>query len=71
MGAAAFIMAELLQLPYAAVVVAAVIPSLLYYGTLFLCVDLEAAKARIGAALIENAPLQVVVWDFASHLELK
>jgi TRAP transporter 4TM/12TM fusion protein len=56
MGAAAFIMAELLQVSYGAVVVAAVIPSLLYYGTLFLCVDLEAAKAKIGAAQVEDAP---------------
>lgn len=56
MGAAAFIMAELLQVSYGAVVIAAIIPSLLYYGTLFLCVDLEAAKANIGAAQVDDAP---------------
>ncbi len=56
MGAAAFIMAEFLQVPYGAVVVAAIIPSLLYYGTLFICVDLEAAKKKIGSAKVENAP---------------
>jgi TRAP transporter 4TM/12TM fusion protein len=68
MGAAAFIMAELLQVPYGAVVIAATIPSLLYYGTLFICVDLEAAKNKIGAAQVENAPpfLQVLRagWHF-------
>jgi TRAP transporter 4TM/12TM fusion protein len=56
MGAAAFIMAELLHVPYAAVVIAAFLPALLYYGTLFICVDLEAGKAKIGAAQVTDAP---------------
>ena len=56
MGAAAFIMAEFLQVPYGAVVIAAVIPALLYYAALFIHVDLEAAKHRIGAAKVENIP---------------
>ena len=56
MGAAAFIMAEFLQVKYAAVAIAAVIPSLLYYAALFMHVDLEAAKARIGAAPVEDKP---------------
>jgi TRAP transporter 4TM/12TM fusion protein len=56
MGAAAFIMAEFLQVPYGAVAVAAVIPSLLYYAALFMHVDLEAAKQRIGAVQVADAP---------------
>jgi TRAP transporter 4TM/12TM fusion protein len=68
MGAAAFIMAELLQVPYSAVVIAATLPSILYYGTLFICVDLEAAKRKIGAAQVEDVPpfLQVLRdgWHF-------
>ena len=56
MGAAAFIMAEFLQVKYAQVAMAAVIPSLLYYAALFMHVDLEAAKHRIGAAPVENMP---------------
>ena len=56
MGAAAFIMAEFLQVPYGAVVVAAVIPAVLYYAALFIHVDLEAAKHHIGAAQVENVP---------------
>jgi TRAP transporter 4TM/12TM fusion protein len=54
MGAAAFIMAEFLQVSYGAVVVAAVIPALLYYAALFIHVDLEAAKHRIGAAQVDE-----------------
>ena len=56
MGAAAFIMAEFLQVKYAAVALAAVLPSLLYYAALFMHVDLEAAKRRIGAAQVEAMP---------------
>jgi TRAP transporter 4TM/12TM fusion protein len=56
MGAAAFIMAEFLQVPYGAVCIAAAIPALLYYACLFFHVDLEAAKHKIGAAKIADAP---------------
>ena len=68
MGAAAFIMAEFLQVSYGTVVIAAIIPAVLYYAALFMHVDLEAAKHRIGAAQIENIPsfLEVVKsgWHF-------
>ena len=56
MGAAAFIMAEFLQVPYGAVCIAAAIPAFLYYACLFFHVDLEAAKHKIGAAKIAEAP---------------
>jgi TRAP transporter 4TM/12TM fusion protein len=56
MGAAAFIMAEFLQVPYGTVAIAALIPSVLYYAALFMHVDLEAAKQHIGAAKVEDAP---------------
>lgn len=56
MGAAAFIMAEFLQVPYGTVCVAAAIPAILYYAALFIHVDLEAAKHKIGAAQVENMP---------------
>src|SRR5262249_40069628 len=56
MGASAFIMAEFLQVSYGAVCVAAAIPAFLYYACLFFHVDLEAAKRKIGAAAIADAP---------------
>ena len=56
MGAAAFIMAEFLQVSYGAVCIAAAIPAILYYACLFIHVDLEAAKQKIGAAKVENPP---------------
>ena len=47
MGAAAFLMAEYLQVPYASVMVAAIIPAFLFYAALFMQVDLEAARLGI------------------------
>jgi TRAP transporter 4TM/12TM fusion protein len=47
MGAAAFIMAELLAIPYRDIVIAALFPAILYYLALFAQVDLEAGKAGL------------------------
>ena len=56
MGAAAFLMAEVLQVPYAQVMVAAIIPALLYYLALFFQVDVEAAKRGIAGEPREKLP---------------
>jgi TRAP transporter 4TM/12TM fusion protein len=47
MGAVAFIMAETLNVPYAEIVKAAIIPALLYFGACFWQVHLEAGKANL------------------------
>jgi TRAP transporter 4TM/12TM fusion protein len=47
MGAAAFLIAEYLQIPYAQVALAAFVPAVLYYVTLFIQVDLLAARNSI------------------------
>ncbi len=47
MGAAAFIMAYVLSVPYGTIVVAAIIPSLLYYLALFLQIDAYAARNNL------------------------
>ncbi|MGE5147369.1 MAG: TRAP transporter permease, partial [Candidatus Eiseniibacteriota bacterium] len=47
MGAVAFIMAETLNIPYFAVVKAAIIPALLYFTTAFWMVHLEAGRAHL------------------------
>jgi TRAP transporter 4TM/12TM fusion protein len=44
MGAAAFIMAEFLEMSYAKVAIAAAVPALLYYLALFMILDFEAAR---------------------------
>ena len=47
MGAVAFIMAETLNVPYADIVKAAVIPAFLYYFTAFVMVHLEAGRLKL------------------------
>lgn len=61
MGAAAFIMAEFLGMPYAQVAIAAFIPAILYYLALFVQVDLEAGKTGITRVPREAIPPVVSV----------
>src|SRR3990170_34425 len=56
MGAAAFLVAEFLGIPYYQVAIAAVIPAILYYLVLFLQVDLEAAKFGLRGLPREQLP---------------
>ncbi|KAB2853983.1 MAG: TRAP transporter fused permease subunit, partial [Bauldia sp.] len=55
MGVVAFVMADFLQISYGAVVVAALVPSLLYYIALFIQADLEAA--RLGIRRVEESQI--------------
>jgi len=56
MGAVAFIMAETLNIPYAEVVKAAIIPALLYFGACFWQVHLEAGKAGLHGMSKDELP---------------
>ena len=56
MGAAAFIMAEFLGVPYSTIVLAAVIPATLYYLAVFLQVDLMAVKMGLKGVEPEDIP---------------
>jgi TRAP transporter 4TM/12TM fusion protein len=56
MGAAAFLMAEFLEISYAEVVLAALVPGILYYVALFIQADLDAAKQGIPPVDAENIP---------------
>ena len=68
MGAAAFLMADFLQVAYTEVVLAALIPAILYYGALFIVSDLIAAKrgiTRVAQADIPKAgPVLRTGWIF-------
>jgi TRAP transporter 4TM/12TM fusion protein len=56
MGAAAFLIAEYLQVPYAQVALAALVPAVLYYVALFIEVDLLAARDGIHGLPPEQRP---------------
>lgn len=49
MGAAAFVMADLTGIPYSTIIIAAIVPGLLYYVSLGVAVYLEACKKGLGS----------------------
>jgi TRAP transporter 4TM/12TM fusion protein len=53
LGAAAFLMAELLRISYLEVLVMAAVPTLLYYFAIFLMIELDARK--LGTRMVEIA----------------
>ncbi|ACZ19696.1 TRAP transporter, 4TM/12TM fusion protein [Thermanaerovibrio acidaminovorans DSM 6589] len=56
MGAGAFLMASFLGVPFAEVMVAAIVPALIYYGAVFLMVRLEAQKRGMKGLPPEELP---------------
>ena len=66
MGAAAFLMAEILELEYTEIILAALLPAALYYLAVFIQVDLEAAKNNIAPLPKEGwfflLPYVILVW---------
>ena len=80
MGAAAFLMAEYMDLPYATVAVKAILPAVLYFTGIFIAVHLEAKKlglkglskdempkwTDLGKKIYLLAPLVLLVWLVSS-----
>jgi TRAP transporter 4TM/12TM fusion protein len=68
MGAAAFVMADTLQVPYTQVAWAALLPALLYYATIFVQIDRISARNRVRpVAEAERVPAGVSLragWHF-------
>ena len=63
MGAAAFLMAEFLEIPYSDVVIAAIIPAMLYYFAIFIQVDLVAARDKISVVTDDLPRASAVLRD--------
>ncbi len=55
MGAAAFIMAEFLGIPYRTIIIAAIVPALVYYFSVYVFVDLETRRLGLGGLPRERA----------------
>jgi TRAP transporter 4TM/12TM fusion protein len=67
MGAAAFLIAEFLEIDYVDVIIAAAIPALLYYIAVFIQVDLLAARENIAVVEGELPSVRSVLargWQF-------
>ncbi len=67
MGASAFIMADMIGVSYFTIVLCAVLPSLLYVGSLFWEVHLEARKQGMTVEIIDKDELLRII---KSHLHL-
>jgi len=56
MGAGAFIMSELTGIPYSRIIIAALIPAVIYYISIFFSVDFEACKLHLRGIPKEELP---------------
>lgn len=56
LGSAAFIMSSLIGIPYNRIILAAIIPAVLYFFTVFLMVDLEAVKNNLKGLPKDECP---------------
>ena len=67
MGAAAFLMAEFIQVPYSEVAIAAAVPAMLYYFGLYAQVDLIAGRGkfeRLGETIPQALAVMREGWHF-------
>ncbi|MDP9363231.1 MAG: TRAP transporter fused permease subunit, partial [Chloroflexota bacterium] len=71
LGAAAFLIAELLQISYLEVLKMATIPTILYYLSIFLMIELDARRLRSGgeggAVLLQTPPLRTLLLRYGYH----
>ena len=56
MGAAAFLMAEYVGVPYSNIIVRAILPAVLYFAGIFICVHLEAKKLGLKGISRDQLP---------------
>ncbi|MEX2198363.1 MAG: TRAP transporter fused permease subunit [Burkholderiales bacterium] len=68
MGAAAFVMAEFLAVPYAQVALWALLPALLYYVAVFFAVHFEAKRYKLAGVPVSELPLLGYVLMRRGHL---
>jgi TRAP transporter 4TM/12TM fusion protein len=68
MGAAAFVMAEFLAVPYAQVALWAAIPALLYYVSLFFAVHFDAKRYKLAGVPKSELPRFLKVMTVRGHL---
>lgn len=74
MGAGAFLIAERTGIPYAEIVVVSIIPAIMYFGTVYMFVDIKARKRGMSGMTKEQLPVLKEVfkggWHFLAPLVL-
>ncbi len=67
LGAAAFLIAEFLRISYLDVIKMAIIPTIFYYLSIFLMIELDARKMGTSAVTIETPALAALTWRYWYH----
>ncbi len=70
MGAGAFLMAEFVRIPYGSIVIAATLPALLFFLSIYLIVDIQAARQGLKGLPAEQLPKFAAVMKQWGHLGL-
>src|SRR5688500_9051792 len=68
LGAAAFLMAELLRISYLEVLAMAVMPTLLYYLAVFLMIEVDSRKLGTREVAVDAAPVGQLLRGYWFHL---
>src|ERR1041384_6050908 len=67
LGAAAFLIAEYLQISYLQVLVMAVVPTLLYYFSIFLMIEADSRRLGTKRTGTNTLPLSKLTWKYGYH----
>ena len=67
LGAAAFLIAEFLQISYLEVIRMALVPTILYYLCIFLMIELDARKMNTKAVVIDTPPAMTLLRRYWFH----
>jgi TRAP transporter 4TM/12TM fusion protein len=67
LGAAAFLLAEFLQISYFEVLVAATVPMLLYYLAVLLMIEADARRMGTRAVVVDSLPLGMLTRRYGHH----
>jgi len=70
MGAAALIMAAFLGIPYGKIMIAGIIPALLYYSSVFMVIEARAKKKNLKGLDLKDLPRLIDVLKDKGHLLL-
>jgi TRAP-type uncharacterized transport system fused permease subunit len=67
LGAAAFLIAEYLEVSYLQVLVYAMIPTILYYLSCLLMIEADSRRMRTHAVEVQTMPLWELTWRYGYH----
>lgn len=70
MGAGAFLMAEFIRVPYGTIVIAAIVPALLFFLSVYLIVDIEASRMGLRGLKASELPQLRAVMARWGHLTI-